>query len=352
MVKQSEPSWGVVCTAAEPPELLAAFAAHHLALGAKDVRIFIDNADPAAFDLLSKIPGCSPILCDEAHWASRTDTLQRPRQHTRRQRVNATLAREEMAVDWLAHFDADEFLVLSRDFRAELASQPDDVACLIIMNGERMWFEPPATETSIFSGVLRRRISDKAQLKSFYGEVGQFSAGGLSSYLNGKLMVRTAMPIWIGIHNYGRQGQEDEEVTDLRTAQAESAELCHFEGLTPLQWALKMARYEEIGRLNRPPPRHNRHRYNQVKFVADNKGLPSKIADLVALLKLANPAKRAELEDGSHIAPHGVDPVAALEKLAPGLNLDFSTGRFDAWLAKNRPHLAEFIAAWRALPLS
>lgn len=337
-------TWGLVTTAAEPPELLAAFAAHHLALGASEVRICLDDCSQESFDLLKQIPGCTPVMCDDAYWASLRDSEMRPRAHTRRQRLNATHAHHVMQVDWVGHLDADEFLLPGGDFGEELASQPADLASLRVLNGERAWVGTPDPEDSIFGGKMRRQISNFRQLKAQFGEAARFTEAGMASYIGGKHFNRTGLPIWIGIHGIGLL--EGNEPRELRIEPAKQALICHFDGLTPLNWALKMVRYDERGKYAKGMPRSNRHRYFQVTHVAEHKGTPQAIRELHDLIKVVPEAKAAALVEAGNLVDHGVDPAAALRRLGLDLHLDFSQGHFDDWLRINRPHLSEFLGAW------
>jgi hypothetical protein len=137
----------------------------------------------------------------------------------------------------------------------------------------------------------------------------------------------------------------------LNTVAARGVSLCHFDGLTPLNWALKMVRYDERNKYPKGMPRNNQHRYHQVAFVAANKGSPEAVGELHDALKVVPKGARAEqLVKAKHLRAHHVDPAEALARVAPDLSVDLSVGRFDTWLRANRPHLTEFIDAFTALP--
>ena len=63
------PTWGIVATVDEPPQLVAAFAAHYLALGASEIRLYLDRPDPAAQHLLGRLAGVHVTVCNDQHWA-------------------------------------------------------------------------------------------------------------------------------------------------------------------------------------------------------------------------------------------------------------------------------------------
>ena len=76
----ASPTWAVVATVAEPIELIAAFAAYHIEMGAAQVFLFLDAPRPGDADMLEKLPGVQVICCDAAYWqerlqAARPDSL-------------------------------------------------------------------------------------------------------------------------------------------------------------------------------------------------------------------------------------------------------------------------------------
>ena len=78
--------WEVVATVAEPLPLLAAFAAHHLQIGAERVRLYLDTPDAGTVRALEAVSGCVVTACDDAYWAARGG---RPADHRDRQVRNA-----------------------------------------------------------------------------------------------------------------------------------------------------------------------------------------------------------------------------------------------------------------------
>ena len=51
-------SWAVVATVDEPAPLVAAFVAHHLNEGAREVHLFLDKPDPETVALIRDMKGC------------------------------------------------------------------------------------------------------------------------------------------------------------------------------------------------------------------------------------------------------------------------------------------------------
>ena len=71
---QTLPTWGVVCTIKAPLEKTRAFVAHHLAMGASHVAVFLDDPEDPAFDALKGLQNVSVTRCDAAHWEATTKT--------------------------------------------------------------------------------------------------------------------------------------------------------------------------------------------------------------------------------------------------------------------------------------
>ena len=103
------PTWAVATTVFEPPQLLAAFAAHYAALGASEIRFYFDRPDPVGEALVCEIPQCSVVQADKDHFRT-SFNVPKPENIYRRQRFNANHAYRATEADWLLHVDADEFL--------------------------------------------------------------------------------------------------------------------------------------------------------------------------------------------------------------------------------------------------
>ncbi|MEM7321338.1 MAG: hypothetical protein AAF408_20220, partial [Pseudomonadota bacterium] len=62
------PTWGIVCTARETPDVICAFAAHHVAAGASKIYLYLDEPSARASALLKMIPEVDVTVCDADHW--------------------------------------------------------------------------------------------------------------------------------------------------------------------------------------------------------------------------------------------------------------------------------------------
>ncbi|WP_164738108.1 glycosyltransferase family 2 protein [Frigidibacter oleivorans] len=324
--------WIVVATVDEPAPLLAAFAAHHLAMGARQVQLFLDRPDAGAQALLSGLPGVRVTLCDPAYWA-RHPRGQRPPRHTARQKANAALVQAGTDAAWILHCDADEFL--SAPPRPALDAAEADTDWLTLPVAERAF--RPLPQEGLFDGLFRRPLEDWAEAGPLIhgGEAGYLNRG-LTGHTAGKGLFRTGRGIEIGIHApvpAAGRAWTGAAARDLR--------LLHFDGLTPLHLALKLLK-RATETYGGPPRPHGAHRIAQftemARLAPDRRGW----REFLRRLQTVTEAQEAALA-----ARHGLfapDPPADIAQVAgqalPGL--DLSPDTFDAALQARE---AELIAA-------
>ena len=266
------PTWSVVATVDEPAALVAAFVRHHLALGATEVFVFLDNPDPAAEAALSGLEGCILTVCDADYWANSTRG-KRPRMHPGRQIYNANAAYAQTRADWLLHCDCDEFLRETKGLLAELARAGENRVFLRLFMAERVY---TGHETGLFDGVFRHFLPDYDLVgPAIYGEYAGYFKDGLTGHKAGKAIVRTGRDVKMGIHS--PEGHPPH-------LHVKSTHLLHFDGLTRLHYALKLLR-----RAHEPPqkapPRHGAPRMAQFGHLKDAADRPEEVARLVNLMK-------------------------------------------------------------------
>lgn len=244
------PTWGIVMTAHEPGDLVLANVAYHLGVGATEAHLYLDDpADPIA-PILRAVPGCFVTICDAAHWAHLTGLAGggRPIGQNRRQGLNATQAYQKTNCDWLLHLDADEFLSIKGDFRAELAGFTRDSGYIICTSHERI-FRRDEVSNGIFDGGFRMPTNaNTPKQQAIFGKAARFLKSGMSSHTIGKSITPTGFDYQIRIHRpravpmYRNMAHAPRSHTGFP---AQTAHLLHFDGLTPLHWILKMLRYKE-----------------------------------------------------------------------------------------------------------
>ncbi len=188
-------TWGLVATIKAPVADTLAFAAWHLEQGASRIFIYLDDANPQAAEYLAAHPTCRVTLTDDAWWAKRG---RRPEKHQVRQSRNATHAyRRAGDVDWLAHIDVDEFLIVEGDIAGRLTALPQAVTCARIRPMEVLAGDGTAFKAFIPQGPDRPRL-----VQEIYPTFGRDVRGGFLSHLAGKLFLRTGLPdLKLRIHN-------------------------------------------------------------------------------------------------------------------------------------------------------
>ena len=224
------PSWGIVLLAREPAVLVLTHLAWHLAAGAAEVHLFLDDpADPVAGPAAA-LRGVTVTRCDAGFWAGHP-TGRRPGLVTARQAHCATLAYGRAGVDWLLHLDADEFL--SGPLPAALARHAGHRGAVVIPVRERVYTRPdPAT---LFEGVFRIPQPPARRSHPLLAPLAAFAPAGVLGHALGKSATRTGLDVALHCHfPKPRDGR-----AEVPKVAAEGVVLLHFDGLTPAHWLAK-----------------------------------------------------------------------------------------------------------------
>lgn len=254
------PSWAIAALADEPAPLVAAFARHHLAIGAREVHIFLDTPNPDTVALLAGLEGCFLTICDQAYWDN-VGGGRRPERHTARQKFNATRAYQTTGCDWLLHCDVDEF-VSDGAALTRLLTGADRNYGIVLRNRERVHF-PGDAGMQIFEGGFRRPIGLTAEDgKAIYGRFAKFLDYGLTGHRTGKTIVPTGHDWTMGIHHPIGPVVADNLRSPTRM-------LLHFDGLTELHYALKLLR-KAFENYSGPKRMIGREREAQYRYTRNN----------------------------------------------------------------------------------
>lgn len=338
-------TWGVTCTCREPTQLVMAFVGHYIALGAREVRLFLDAPQPDLEALLDQVPQVIYQVCDDAYWAGTKEKL-RPKAIEYRQLVNAFRAYHETQVDWLAHFDADEFLHADAPVADILAAQPKELEFSVIEPRERAFIEGVPQE-GLFDGVFRQPVPHlwgKAQF--LFGKAGRFLRQGVLAYPHGKSFMRVGGPLVPGIHTPRRPGTHRK--LKLIGHVAHRIRLLHFDGLTALHWSGKLLRAAAAGGEKHFQQDKSRdvHRAKQiVRMRRMGTNLPNAHA-MHQMLKVIPADQEYRLKMLAVIEDYRIEPARDVAALGLDYTPDLSRAGFDRALGQQMPQVAEWLAEW------
>lgn len=334
---EARSDWGIVCTCREPTQLVVAFVAHHVALGAREVHLFLDAPQPDLEALLTHVPQVRLEICDDSYW-QRIDK-QRPRSVEHRQLINAFVAYERAGVSWLAHVDADEFLHADLDIGEMLGAQPAELDFLVLEPRERCFVEGVPQE-GLFDGVFRRPVPEVWGAARFlFGAAGRYLRKGLLGHSIGKCFMRTGQELVPGIHTPRRpSGARKKRVQGWYVMRAR---LLHFDGLTALHWTAKMRRAAAAQSDQRflSGAARDSHRARQImrmRRLGQRKHRVMKMHDMLKVVPQDQLDRQIAM---GMIETYHIDPAQAVAALNLPVEIDMSAEAFDAALIRERPEI-------------
>jgi len=314
-----KPVWDIVATVDEPAPLVLAFVAHCLSLGPRHVHLFLDSPNPVAQAAMAGWPRLTVTRCTAEHWAASARRM-RPPLHVGRQKENARQVYESTPAEWMVSIDCDEFLSSGADLETDLAAQGEDVTFMRIPVRERV-MPAEVAQVGIFDGIFRSPMQNfQRNGRPIYGVYTDFLRLGMTGHAIGKSAFRTGRGLQMCLH-----APLDAPMGEVGSR----AFLRHFDGLTPLHYALKLLR-----RVREPQfkgkPRHGAPRIAQMSTLADIARNPAEVQELVAHVKTLTALQRDSLRALGVLDEVGFDPSAALAALR--MQVDLSVAAFDAEL--------------------
>ncbi len=340
-------SWSVHATVDEPIELLCAFVAHYLALGADEVILYLDAPEPAQVAVLGSVPRVRIVECGDDYWSKcRTSKFRRPDAHVERQRINADAAYRRCRSRWFLFCDADEYLaLLPSDTTAEtsvaaILERADTAGKFLRVGVRERIFERDAPTRSIFSDLFRAPMQGpQALFDRIYGDMATFLHSGLTGHLVGKSFVRTGLLVRIWQHEPVPRGigsRFAQFVAAYRQVPfVDGMSLLHFDGLTPYHYRLKLLR-KVMRDLARPDlllgnEGRGRGRRKQIAAVFDGRGDPDATA-MLDRLQMLEPEQIEMLAHAGALLRHDLHIEEAARALFAQASLDFDPSAFDARL--------------------
>lgn len=223
--------WGIVLMAREPAVLVLVHLAWHIAAGAEELHLYLDDPDDPVAAPAAALPGVRVTRCDAAFWAGHP-TGRRPGLITARQAHCATRAYRACGVDWLVHLDADEFLA-GAPLAETLARHPDHPGAVVIPVRERVYARPDPT--GLFEGLWRIPQPPPRRGHPLLAPLAAFAPAGVLGHALGKSATRTGLAVRLHCHFPKPLG----EGRELPMRRAEETVLLHVDGLTPAHWLAK-----------------------------------------------------------------------------------------------------------------
>lgn len=191
--------WGVVSTVKAPLRAIARFAAWHLEAGAAHLHLYFDAPAPATADFLAAHPAITVTACDDAYWSDKPEKARKT--HQLRQAFNASRSYRGSTLDWLAHIDVDEFLLVPQPLARTLAAAPPDCAYVRLHPAEMLAQPDPFEGETRFKLTAKAAGARKRDLLEIYPRFGAYVPEGFLSYTGGKNIARVGLPdIRFGIH--------------------------------------------------------------------------------------------------------------------------------------------------------
>ncbi|MFD1881980.1 glycosyltransferase family 2 protein [Paracoccus pacificus] len=331
---ETGPSWGVVALVDEPAALTAAFVAHHLVQGASEVHVCLDRPDAETQDLLAGVGDVRVWIAGQDGWADSWQN-QRPLRHQGRQKYMATHAYQASRADWMLHCDADEFLHQVRPLRTDLAHSDPNKHWRRLLVHERV-FLSRETPAHIFSGQFRSDWKDRGDAAfEIYGFGARYLNRGLTGHVAGKAITRTGHPYALGVHFPLRDYHVT--VNDIPYAPSKSVFLMHFDGLTPLHYALKMLR-REMTVVKGPQVAYGDYRRAQYSDMAAAAGDPNAVRDMHWLCQGLSHRQVRALSRKKLLHDDAPDIPGAVRQVF-GDKVDLSPAAFDRALIRREPEL-------------
>jgi hypothetical protein len=314
-----QPIWDVVATVDEPSPLVIAFVAHTLAQGPRCLHLYFDRPNPVAEAALAGVARLKITHCTDAYWRASARKM-RPPLHVGRQKENARQVYESTPAQWMLSIDCDEFLQSGADLEADLAAQGEDVTFMRVPVRERV-MPAGAPQVGIFDGVFRSPVPNYMRNGPLiYGDDAGFYRLGMTGHAIGKSAFRVGRGLQMCLHA---------PLNAPEGARAARAQLYHFDGLTPLHYAMKLLR-----RAREPvfkgTPRHGAPRMAQMGIMADIARDAGLALEMVQRVKWLSQDQADMLRQMGLLHEAPFDPSAAMAGL--GLAADLSVAAFDAEL--------------------
>ncbi|MCP1660524.1 glycosyltransferase family 2 protein [Neisseria perflava] len=193
------PSWSVVVTVKSTPTYINYFIQHHLALGAKEIFVFLDSPNDFPLSEINQDRRVHLIGCDDDFWKNcphfdclRYQAGTRPELVEYRQYHNMLHAQLLTSADWLLMLDIDELLYSRGNVNEILATYPDNVFSVLARPREAVYLnEAPQSGLDVYKTPYFKlhKYHSKAY-QTIYNRPEMINKGGFYGYVSGKSFTR------------------------------------------------------------------------------------------------------------------------------------------------------------------
>lgn len=314
--------WEICTLAHESPDLVLAWAAHHLSLGVSRINLFLDQPDRRVSEALEHHPRIRLVVCDDAFWSG-PPFGERPVKAPLRQKAILQHMVDTADTDWMFHIDVDEFLWTPGNMAEVLAAQPAEVEHVATRAQERVYLGPPDAG-NILDGAFRVQTTHRflKQAEAVDAVAEPFLQRGMTAYCGGKSAFRPRVGLTVGVH--GPKPPKPETGRWLETV-----DLLHFDGLTPQHWVqkrLRLLRQQPNARVH-----ETEHRRHQLTKMDTLKHDPDALGEFYLLLKQYSPERVSALQEMDLLKRHAFDPRPALAAELPDVTVDLGIKAFDSF---------------------
>jgi hypothetical protein len=309
-------------------------------MGASEVHLYLDRANPEAEAVLSKTAGVRLTVCDENYWG-KDGRKKRPDYHIGRQSFNANDHYRTCTTDWAVFCDVDEFVCPSRPLSDILAEVPQDIEFFRIPVAERV-FQSGKAADSIFDGVFRLSLEDREEVeRQVYGWNAKYLFRGVLGHNLGKTIARTRRNLSLTPHFALPSGHPSSDRSFLEWPEysrfIEGVYLAHLDAITPTQWLFKlMKKYVNIAAVSPDPtkikmPALPKSRVAQINSAFRNRQDKHALAEMKKVLVLDDKVVGL-LRKFDGLADIHLDVVNHVARYFPDLDCAYSVEAFDSRL--------------------
>ncbi|MFC0336338.1 Glycosyl transferase family 2 [Kushneria avicenniae] len=229
-------TWAVISTVRAANYIIESFISHYIAMGAKEIHLFLDDVSFNEVETLSRYKNVFYYECDDCYW-SRIGS--KPESIEKRQSENFKFARGRTTAGWTLHVDIDELLISRVKVEKVLKAVPSKVFSILVRNLEAVYSKEISDKEIFETNLFKKKITDKVFLEDIFGkELLGVCRKGFWAHDKGKSFVRTAF----GISGWWIHSPDPIEKSLMKMVETSDMELLHYESSSYSSFKEKMFR--------------------------------------------------------------------------------------------------------------